>query len=275
MSGSFIFGPRVALKPSWVSSSGKLRCGCVTPRREENDMSHPQSAAVMSSGGLLYTSEPAWGDLATDSHVPRRVEVCKRAVDVLGALLALLITLPLWPLVALAIRLDSPGPVIYRQLRVGRMYPDRSELIVMMKFRSMRQDAEAACGPVWARKRDKRITRVGRFLRLTRLDELPQLINVLRGDMSLIGPRPERPQFYARLDAQAPFFADRTMGLRPGITGLAQVTQGYDTSISDVQRKVGLDAAYAMQLVTLRSWLAADSRIALQTLAVMATGKGQ
>jgi len=244
----------------------------VIPRSEENDMLSRPDAATMPAAAFMYG---AAADIAGDGHVPRRVELCKRAIDIDGALLALLITAPLWPLVALAIRLDSPGPIIYRQLRVGRMRADRTDLITMMKFRSMRQDAEAASGAIWARKRDPRITRVGRFLRLTRLDELPQLVNVLRGEMSLVGPRPERPQFYARLDAQAPFFADRTMGLRPGITGLAQVTQGYDTSIGDVQKKVGLDAAYAMQLVTLRCWLAADARIMLQTLAVMATGRGQ
>jgi lipopolysaccharide/colanic/teichoic acid biosynthesis glycosyltransferase len=208
-------------------------------------------------------------------HLPRSVVIAKRGFDIVVALAALLLTLPLWPLIALAIRLDSPGPVIFRQLRIGRARPDRTELFVMMKFRSMRADAEAKTGAVWAAKRDPRVTRIGAFLRKTRLDELPQLLNVLRGDMAIIGPRPERPGFYRKLEAEIPFFADRTAGLRPGITGLAQVRQGYDTSIADVRRKVAFDHAYALGLTGLRCWLLADTGIALRTLAVMAGGRGQ
>jgi lipopolysaccharide/colanic/teichoic acid biosynthesis glycosyltransferase len=212
---------------------------------------------------------------AAASHLPRPVALAKRGTDIAVALLALLATLPLWPLIALAIRLDSPGPVIFRQLRIGRALPDRTELFVMMKFRTMRVDAEARSGAVWATKRDPRITRVGRFLRLTRLDELPQLINVLKGDMAIVGPRPERPGFYARLEREIPFFADRTTGLRPGITGLAQVRQGYDTCIEDVRRKVAFDHAYALGLTGIGAWLAADLAIAVRTLGVMAGARGQ
>lgn len=208
-------------------------------------------------------------------HLPRSVAFAKRAFDVCVALVALGLTLPLWPLIALAIRLDSPGPIIFRQLRIGRALPDRTELFVMMKFRSMRVDAEAATGAVWAKKRDPRVTRVGAFLRRTRLDELPQLVNVLKGDMAIVGPRPERPGFYQRLEAQIPFFADRTAGLRPGITGLAQVRQGYDTCIADVRRKVAYDHAYALGLTNFASWLRADASIALRTVAVMVGGRGQ
>jgi lipopolysaccharide/colanic/teichoic acid biosynthesis glycosyltransferase len=207
-------------------------------------------------------------------HLPASVAAAKRAFDIAVALLALAITLPLWPLIALAIKLDSPGPVIFRQLRIGRARPDRTELFVMMKFRSMRTDAERN-GAVWATKRDPRVTRIGAFLRKTRLDELPQLINVLKGDMAIIGPRPERPGFYRKLEREIPFFADRTAGLRPGITGLAQVRQGYDTCIDDVRRKVAFDHAYALGLTDLRAWLLADTTIALRTVAVMAGGRGQ
>jgi lipopolysaccharide/colanic/teichoic acid biosynthesis glycosyltransferase len=208
-------------------------------------------------------------------HLPRSVAFAKRAFDIAVALLALALTLPLWPLIALAIRLDSPGPIIFRQLRIGRALPDRTEVFVMMKFRSMRVDAEAATGAVWAKKRDPRVTRIGAFLRRTRLDELPQLINVLKGDMAIVGPRPERPGFYQRLETQIPFFADRTAGLRPGITGLAQVRQGYDTCIADVRRKVAYDHAYALGLTGFVSWLRADAAIALRTVAVMVGGRGQ
>ncbi len=210
-----------------------------------------------------------------DDHIPAAVAVAKRSFDIAVALLALLITAPLWPLIALAIRLDSPGPVVFRQLRVGRAGARRTELFEMWKFRSMRVDAERLSGAVWASKRDPRITGVGWLLRKTRLDELPQLVNVLRGDMSIVGPRPERPGFYGRLEQAIPFFAERTCGLRPGITGLAQVRQGYDTCIDDVRRKVGFDHAYAMRLTGLGTWFLADFGIALRTVMVMVTGRGQ
>ena len=208
-------------------------------------------------------------------HMPLRVAYAKRAMDIVVALLALAVTLPLFPLLALAVWLDSPGPVIFRQLRVGRMRPDRTELFVMYKFRSMRQDAEAKSGAVWAAKRDPRVTRVGAFLRKSRLDELPQLFNVLKGDMSIVGPRPERPGFYGKLEAAVPFFAERTAGLRPGITGMAQVYQGYDTCLDDVRKKAGWDHAYALSLTSLRRWLMVDVRVALDTVHVMVTGRGQ
>lgn len=212
---------------------------------------------------------------ADDDHLPATVAVAKRCFDIAVALLALAITAPLWPLLALAIRLDSPGPVIFRQLRVGRAGARRTELFEMWKFRSMRVDAERLSGAVWASKRDPRVTSIGWLLRKTRLDELPQLVNVLRGDMSIVGPRPERPGFYGRLEQAIPFFADRTCGLRPGITGLAQVRQGYDTCIDDVRRKVGFDHAYAMRLTGLGTWFLADFGIAFRTVAVMVTGRGQ
>lgn len=207
-------------------------------------------------------------------HLPRSVCLTKRVLDIVMATLALAVSAPLWPLIALAIRLDSPGPVLFRQLRVGQARTDRTDLFRMIKFRTMYIDAEAR-GAVWATVNDPRITRVGLFLRKTRLDEIPQLINVLRGDMALVGPRPERPGFYGKLETAIPFFADRTVGLRPGITGLAQVNQGYDTSIDDVRRKVTFDHAYAMRLVSAWSWLRSDFGIMAKTVTVMATGRGQ
>lgn len=213
--------------------------------------------------------------IAQESHVPLVVDRCKRVVDVLLAGFGIFVTAPLWPLIAIAIRIDSKGPVIYRQLRVGRMLSDRTEVFLMCKFRTMRTDAEAKTGAVWAAKLDPRITRVGNFLRKTRLDEVPQLLNVLFGDMSLVGPRPERPGFYNKLEAAIPFFSDRTAGLRPGITGLAQVNQGYDSCIDDVRRKVAFDHAYAMRLARFGSWFVGDISIMLRTITVMVTGRGQ
>ncbi|EMA2413946.1 sugar transferase [Vibrio vulnificus] len=206
-----------------------------------------------------------------ESHIFR----AKRLFDLFFALLALLVTLPLFPLIALAIKVTSKGDIIYKQLRVGRSTPEKMELFEIMKFRTMYCDAESRSGAVWATENDPRITPVGRFLRKTRLDELPQLFNVLKGEMSLIGPRPERPDFYQRLEQEIPYFADRTYGVLPGITGLAQINQGYDTSIEDVRRKVGFDHSYALSLNSFSNWLQTDIAIIVKTIIVMVDGRGR
>jgi lipopolysaccharide/colanic/teichoic acid biosynthesis glycosyltransferase len=187
----------------------------------------------------------------------------------------LLITLPLFPLIALAIKLNSRGPVFFKQLRIGKATLDHVVLFNMIKFRTMMNDAERESGATWAKKQDPRITTIGLFLRKTRLDELPQFINVLKGEMSIIGPRPERPGFYQQLERDIPFFAERTYGVTPGITGLAQVSQGYDTCIDDVRSKVGLDHSYGLALSGFTSWIKMDTSIILKTLAVMFMGRGQ
>ncbi|RZP67329.1 sugar transferase [Vibrio vulnificus] len=206
-----------------------------------------------------------------ESHIFR----AKRLFDLVFASLALLVTLPLFPLIALAIKATSKGNIIYKQLRVGRSTPEKMELFEIMKFRTMYCDAESRSGAVWATENDPRITPVGRFLRKTRLDELPQLFNVLKGEMSLIGPRPERPDFYQRLEQEIPYFADRTYGVLPGITGLAQINQGYDTSIEDVRRKVGFDHSYALSLNSFSNWLQTDIAIIVKTIIVMVDGQGR
>lgn len=218
--------------------------------------------------------EPLRGGEIELDYLPQRVVIAKRALDIVVATIGLILTAPVWPLIALAIKLDSPGEVFYHQVRVGRMLSDHTELFQIIKFRSMRNDAEKGTGAVWAQRGDPRVTRVGRFIRKTRLDELPQLLNVLYGDMSVVGPRPERPALYGKLEREVPFFVDRTAGLRPGVTGMTQVRQGYDNSIEDVRRKVAYDAAYAMQLATLRGWFVADVSIMLATLRTMITGRG-
>ena len=199
----------------------------------------------------------------------------KRIFDVVGAVMALGLTLPLFPLIALAVVAESPGPILFRQMRIGRAESTHTNIFWMIKFRTMVADAEKKSGPVWATKKDPRITRVGNFLRKTRLDELPQLFNVLRGDMSLIGPRPERPGFYKKLEEQIPFFAERTYGVTPGITGLAQVNQGYDECIEDVRSKVAYDHSYALALGNPVSWFKLDCWIAFKTIQVMVMGRGQ
>ncbi|NTS76162.1 sugar transferase [Catenovulum sp. SM1970] len=199
----------------------------------------------------------------------------KRSFDVIVSFTALIITLPILPFIALAIKLESKGDILFQQMRIGLATPEMTQIFYMFKFRTMRQDAEAKSGAVWAGKNDPRITRVGKFLRKTRLDEIPQLINVLKGEMSLIGPRPERPGFYKKLDNAIPYFAERTYYVKPGITGLAQVNQGYDTCLDDVRSKVGFDHSYAMALFNPISWLKMDCWIALKTILVMVLGRGQ
>ncbi len=203
------------------------------------------------------------------------IAVAKRAFDLVGSLVGLTLLMPIFPIIAAAIAFTSKGPVLYRQQRVGKSTPEIMEFFDIIKFRTMYQDAETRSGAVWATENDPRITPVGRFLRKTRLDELPQLINVVRGEMSLIGPRPERPTFYSKLENAIPYFADRTYGVLPGITGLAQVNQGYDTCIDDVRRKVGFDHSYALSMNSLSSWLITDLGILTKTILIMVDGRGR
>ncbi len=186
-------------------------------------------------------------------------DVIKRSVDLILALVGLVILLPFLPVVALIIYLDSPGPIFYRQTRVGR----GGRLFRIIKFRSMIPDAEKDGRAVWARKNDSRITRFGRLMRRTRIDELPQLWNVLRGDMSFIGPRPERPEFVTRLKEEVPLYDLRHM-VRPGLSGWAQVKYRYGNSVKDALIKLQYDLYYIKH----RS-LTLDLLIALRTVKVV------
>lgn len=213
--------------------------------------------------------------LSTQNLYQYKISRAKRTFDFVSSLIALILLAPVFPLIAMAIALTSRGPIFYRQLRVGKSTPEKMAIFEIMKFRSMYEDAETRSGAVWATANDPRITPVGRFLRKTRLDELPQLFNVLKGEMSLIGPRPERSTFYTKLENEIPYFADRTYGVMPGITGLAQVNQGYDTCIDDVRRKVGFDHSYALSLCSVKSWIVADLSIISKTIIVMVDGRGR
>ena len=183
----------------------------------------------------LYPSWLVFGDGFRRSTLFRLV---RRVVSVVIALVGLVLSLPLLPLIMLAIRLDSKGPVLYRQRRVGK----GGKVFDVVKFRTMRQDAEAG-GPQWAGNNDPRVTRIGRFLRMSRLDEIPQLWCVLKGDMAFVGPRPERPEFVEWLSQEIPYYRVRHM-VRPGLTGWAQVKYKYGSTVEDAREKLQYDLFY-------------------------------
>jgi exopolysaccharide biosynthesis polyprenyl glycosylphosphotransferase len=189
--------------------------------------------------------------------------VVKRTIDIAFSLTLGLLVLPIIPFAALAIRLDSPGSTFNSQERVGL----NGKLFRIYKLRSMRSDAEKH-GAVWAQTSDPRVTRIGRFLRLTRIDELPQLWNVLRGDMTLVGPRPERPEFTSLLNKEIPGYSYRTM-VKPGLTGWAQVSFRYTSSVADTRTKLEYDLYYVKN-----ASLALDLKILLRTIVVVIKMRG-
>jgi lipopolysaccharide/colanic/teichoic acid biosynthesis glycosyltransferase len=230
--------------------------------------------------------------------LPMSVRIGKRFIDITGALTLLLLTSPIMLVAAILVKLTSPGPVIYSQTRIGlnlrtkkqkdrredgripvdevdRRKPgrDRRELsnfgrpFTIYKFRSMRSDSERN-GAQFAQKGDARVTTIGLLMRRTRIDELPQLWNILKGDMSLIGPRPERPEFMQELQKHIPNFIDR-LGLKPGLTGIAQVVNGYDNQLEGFRRKVSYDLLYLQNCC-----LWNDIKILFRTIRVVITGEG-
>lgn len=196
--------------------------------------------------------------------MPEWEKKLKRLSDIFISLLILMVTLPLNILVALAIKLDSRGPVFFKQERSGM----GNKNFNIYKFRSMSQDAEKHTGPVWSQKDDPRVTRVGKLIRKLRIDEIPQMFNVLKGEMSLVGPRPERPYFVEQLSEQIPYYK-RRLKVRPGITGWAQVKHKYDESIEDVKVKLRYDLFY-IENMSLRM----DIKILARTILVILFGKG-
>jgi|SRR5579859_2785541 len=192
--------------------------------------------------GLVWVQQDVEEKGVSFSEAGSAELLLKRILDLVISCGLIIFILPLMVIVALAIKLDSSGPVIYRQERVGL----GGRCFVLLKFRSMRHDAESDGRPVWAMPGDHRITRVGRFIRLTRIDELPQLFNVLRGEMSMVGPRPERPYFVEQLSKIIPAFVERHQ-VKPGITGWAQVNYPYGASIEDARNKLAFDLSYSGQ----------------------------
>jgi len=212
-------------------------------------MPEPVSIAVLSGGiaGLLAR------------FLKRGFIEVKRTLDIVGVLLLMVVLGPVILVLALLVKLTSRGPAFYTQVRVGQ----GGRLFNMIKLRTMRTNAENNTGPVWARKNDPRITIVGRFLRMSHLDETPQLMNILRGEMSLIGPRPERPHFVNQFRRAIPNYEKR-LAVRPGVTGLAQVRHKYDENIEDVRKKLKYDIVYVNELC----WLT-DVKIAVRTLGMI------
>ena len=217
------------------------------------------------TGKVLVTNlRPSWLIFSDGFVKTQLTRALKRSVDLALAVVGLALSLPLAALIALAIKVDSRGPVLFRQERVGQ----NGRIFVLNKFRSMRADAEDTSGPVWAAAGDPRITRVGKWLRRTRLDELPQFLNVLVGDMSFIGPRPERPEFVRLLQRRLPFYMGRH-SLKPGITGWAQVRHQYAASIEDSLEKLQYDLYYVKNLSPLL-----DLLILLSSVQVILFGRG-
>jgi lipopolysaccharide/colanic/teichoic acid biosynthesis glycosyltransferase len=194
----------------------------------------------------------------------RVAEGVRRAADLVLSMLGLLAALPLLALCALAIRLDSKGPIFYRQERVGR----HGRIFKVLKLRTMKVDAETHSGPTFTAHRDPRVTRVGRLLRMTRLDEVPQYWNIIVGDMSIVGPRPERPEFMDVLTSRYPLFRLR-LARKPGLTGWAQVRHGYVNDIGEFESKLGLDLYYVK-----RRSLLMDVGIILQTIKTVLLFRG-
>jgi sugar transferase (PEP-CTERM system associated) len=182
---------------------------------------------------------PSWLIFSSGFKKSRATQAGKRLVDIVAASIGLGLGAPIMALVALAVKLTSPGPVVFRQQRVGL----QGRTFTVYKFRSMRKDAEATTGAVWATTNDNRVTAIGRFLRKSRLDEMPQLWNVLNGEMSLVGPRPERPEFVSSLVEQIPFYGQRHV-VRPGLTGWAQVRYSYGSTVEDAMEKLQYDLFY-------------------------------
>jgi exopolysaccharide biosynthesis polyprenyl glycosylphosphotransferase len=212
---------------------------------------------------MYYSNEQS--KVTSKRQFNRFDRVGKRVLDVICGLIVAAIFVVVFPFVAVAIKLDSPGAVFYKQERVGL----NGNKFTIYKLRSMVKNAERNGQAQWAVKGDSRITKVGNFIRKTRLDELPQVINVLKGEMSMVGPRPERQQFIDELEQQIPSFNKR-LAVKPGLTGWAQVNYGYGSTIEDARIKLNYDLYYCKN-----QSLALDFQILLKTFAVVFKMQGQ
>ncbi len=213
---------------------------------------------------LIENINPSWFIFSNGFKINSTMKFYKRIFDIICSLTGLIFTLPLYPVIAVLIRMDSKGPIFFKQVRVGEMEKD----FMLYKFRTMRMDAEEGTGAVWAQTNDPRATRIGKILRKTRVDELPQLYNVLKGEMSFIGPRPERPEFVEKLRATVPYYSERHF-VKPGITGWAQIRYPYGASAQDALEKLRYDLYYIKNMS-----IVLEMTIMLETVKVMLFGRG-
>lgn len=213
---------------------------------------------------LVDNIHPGWLIFSEGFKKSRIKKTIKRVTDIMASTAGLLLTSPVQIITAIAIRLDSPGPVFFRQERVG----ENERIFYILKFRSMIQDAESEGCSVWAEKDDPRVTRVGRIIRKLHIDEIPQMINVLRGEMSFVGPRPERPDFVKKLKMEIPYYSQRHT-IKPGITGWAQIMYPYGDSIEDARRKLQYDLYYVKNMSALL-----DLLIIFRTIKVVLLRRG-
>ena len=252
---------------SLADARGRLPMDRLLDIRLQNGVAFAHLASVYEeyTGKIaVETLRPSWLIFSSGFHKTRVLLAAKRAFDLTLALAGLVLALPLMILVAALVKLISPGPALYHQERVGL----NGRVFTVHKFRTMHVDAEAGTGPIWSGRNDGRITPVGRFLRRTRLDELPQLWNVLRGEMSFVGPRPERPLFVDRLTASIPFYGQRH-AVKPGLTGWAQVRYTYGASVEDAVEKLQYDLYYIKNLS-----IALDLVIVLETIKTVVLRRG-
>jgi sugar transferase (PEP-CTERM system associated) len=213
---------------------------------------------------MLEQITPSWFFLSSGFRRTTVFMAVKRSMDIMLSLIGLILTVPFFPLIALIIKLDSPGPLFFSQIRVGA----HEKTFLLYKFRTMRQDAEKGTGAVWSTENDPRITRIGAFLRKSRIDEFPQFYNVLMGSMSFVGPRPERPEFVEKLKQVIPYYSKRHF-VKPGLTGWAQVCYPYGSTVEDAVEKLRYDLYYTKNL---SSFL--DLLIILETIKVVLFGRG-
>jgi sugar transferase (PEP-CTERM system associated) len=219
----------------------------------------------MLAGKLIVDQiNPAWIIFSEGFYKSRTRRFLKRSTDVILSMAMLILFSPLFLLTALLIKIDSTGPVLFSQERVGK----NKKSYMLYKFRSMIEDAEKHSGPVWASDNDKRITRIGKVLRKWRIDEIPQLWNVLKGDMSFVGPRPEREYFVNKLEEIIPYYGER-FSVKPGITGWAQVCYSYGASVDDAVEKLNYDLFYIKNMSAFM-----DLMIILRTIKIVLFGKG-
>jgi sugar transferase (PEP-CTERM system associated) len=243
---------------------GALPTAALVRLRVQGIVIEEAQCAVSALTGRVWLEavRPSWFVFSEGFHRSRATLVFKRLLDIAFSVIGLVLSAPICLLVAVLIKLDSKGPILYRQERVGW----KGRTFHVLKFRSMRVDAEAHSGAQWAHKNDSRVTRIGKYLRKFRIDELPQFLNVIRGEMSFVGPRPERPVFVEQLRTEIPYYDERH-SVRPGLTGWAQVNYPYGASVADAYRKLEYDLFYLKHMSTLF-----DCAIVFRTIRTVISG---